>query len=66
MASPLENIVRPAVGVGTTPTKQAVTALPAAVPDVYFHVGLQGSGKVINGSISTSITYYVEQHPKEQ
>lgn len=66
MAGPLENIVRPAVDVATTPTRQGVTSLPAAVPDVYFHVGLQGSGKIINGSFNSSVTYYVEQHPKEQ
>lgn len=65
MPGNLEGVIRPFVGVDTTP-RQGSTALPAPVPNVVLLVGPAGSGKIVGGSFRYDEQHYMDRTHHEQ
>lgn len=64
--SDLEQIVRPFQDGRVSPPQQYFQAGQVGVPPVVLRYGRGGSGKVLNGSINFSQTYYMTQYVNEK
>ena len=64
--SDLEQIIRPFQDGRVSVPKQYFQAGQVGVPPVVLRYGRGGSGKVLNGSISFSQTYYMTQYVNEK
>jgi hypothetical protein len=64
--SSLEQIIRPFQDGRTSPPQQYFQAGQVGVPPLILRFGRGGSGKVLNGSASTSVSSYCTQYVNEK
>ncbi len=64
--SDLEQIIRPFQSGQVAPPQQYFNAGQVGVPPVILRFGRGGSGKVLNGSVSITVSSYMTQYVNEK
>jgi hypothetical protein len=62
----LESIVRPFQTPDSSPARPFFVAGKAGVPNVIMQFGRGGGGRVLNGSLSYSASFYMTQYVNEK
>ncbi len=64
--SEFDGIIRPFVGDSVSPPQQYFQQGQVGVPPVILRFGRGGGGKIINGSINSTETFYMTQYYAEK